>query len=220
MKRAVILANGQVPAKKEFKYFAEAGYDFLICADGGANSAFKLGLIPDAVIGDFDSVDKKILQFYKAYSEIIKLKRQNDTDVEKCLKYCIKKRITEVLLIGVTGDRLDHSFCNLGIALKYHDKMKIKIIHQKSILSAHSAAFEFETIKGETISLYGFDDRTKITSSGLKFPLRNVALPFGKKESTSNIASGRLVKLKITGGKIFIVREYEIVRDNGFLELY
>lgn len=220
MKKAVILANGQVPAKKEFKYFAKAGYDFLICADGGANSAYKLGLIPDVIIGDFDSVEKDVIEFFRPYSGILQIRRQNDTDVEKCLKYCMKNNIEEVILTGVTGDRLDHSYCNLGIVLKYFDKVKIKIVHQKSILSAHSRSAEFKTIKGETISLYGFDEKTKITSAGLRFPLKNIALPFGVKESTSNVANGGKVNLKITGGRIFIVREYETVRDNGFLELY
>jgi len=220
MNKAVILANGQAPAKKEFNYFAKAGYEFLICADGGANSAFKLGLIPDLIIGDFDSVKTDVLEFFRPYSKITQLKRQNDTDVEKCLKYCINKKMAEVILIGVTGDRLDHSFCNLGIVLKFFKDIKIKIIHQKSILSAHTGMVEFETVKGETISLYGFDDKTKIISSGLKYPLNHVSLPFGVKESTSNVATGKKVKLSIEKGVIFIVREYETVRDNGFLKLY
>lgn len=220
MKKAVILANGMPPAKKEFRYFKKAGYNMLICADGGANSAFKLGLTPDVIIGDFDSARKEVLKYYSEKSEIIQVKRQNDTDVEKCLKYCIKKKIDEVILTGVTGDRLDHSFCNLGIVLKFYDKIRIKIVHQKSILSAHSGRFEFQTVKGETISLYGFDEKTKFTSKGLKFPLKNIPLPFGKRESTSNVAAGNSVKLKINGGLAFIVREYDIVRDNGFVELY
>ena len=41
----------------------------------------------------------------------------------------------EVILLGATGDRLDHSFCNLGIALKFDDKIKINVLHQKSYLS-------------------------------------------------------------------------------------
>lgn len=220
MKQAVILANGLSPAKGEFKYFASAGYGFLICADGGANSAYKLGLIPDLIMGDFDSVSPEALEFFRSYSKIVRLKRQNDTDVEKCLKYCIANKFKEVILTGVTGDRLDHSFCNLGIVLKYFDKIKIKIVHQKSILSAHTGMIEFETVKGETISLYGIDRRTKVFSSGLKYPLNNIPLPFGERESTSNIAKGKMVRLKVTGGKIFIVREYKTVRDNGFLEQY
>lgn len=220
MKNAIVLANGQAPSKTVFKYLANAGYDYLICADGGANSAYKLGIIPDVIVGDFDSINHDVLKLFKSKSEIVKIVRQNDTDVEKCLKYCIKKKIKEVILTGATGDRLDHSFCNLGIVLKYFHKIKIKIIHQKSVLSAQSGLVEFDTVKGETISLYGISDKTRITSSGLKFPLKKTALPFGKRESTSNSASGNKVKLNITGGNIFIVREYDIVRDNDFLELY
>ena len=218
--KAIILANGQPPSKTVFKYLANAGYDFLICADGGANNAYKLGFIPDVIVGDFDSVKPEVLNTFKSKSKIVKIVRQNDTDVEKCLKYCIKNNIKEVILTGATGDRLDHSFCNLGIVLKYFHKVNIKIIHQKSVLSAHSGTLEFNTVKGETISLYGFSDKTKITSAGLKFPLTKTALPFGQRESTSNMATGNLVKLKIAMGNIFIVREYDIVRENDFLKLY
>lgn len=220
MRNAIILANGQAPSKAVFKYLANTGFDFLICADGGANNAHKLGIIPDVIVGDFDSVKPEVLDLFKSKSTIVKIVRQDDTDVEKCLKFCIRNKINEVILTGATGDRLDHSFCNLGIVLKYFHKIKIKIIHQKSVLSAHSGTVKLNTVKGETVSLYGINDKTKITSAGLKFPLKKTALPFGKRESTSNVATGKEVNLKITGGNIFIVREYDIVRDNDFLKLY
>jgi thiamine pyrophosphokinase len=215
--KAIILANGQPPQKSVIRFLMKSGYNIFICADGGANSAYNLGLIPDFIIGDFDSIKEETLSFYNGKSKIVQIKRQNDTDVEKCLKFAIRKKIKEAVLLGGTGDRLDHSFCNLGIVLKFSDKIKIKAIHQKSVLSVCSGTIFLDTIPKENISVYGFDGKTKIFSTGLKYPLRNVALPFGKKESTSNVALSNKVELKIKNGKVFVIRDFNLLRENGLI---
>lgn len=215
MKKCIILANGQPPKKNVFDYLKKKGYETLICADGGANSAAKLDLIPDFIIGDLDSISPGVYDYFYDKCRIIQFKRQNDTDVEKCIKFAIKNKFDEVMLLGATGDRLDHSFCNMGIVLKYFDKIVIKIIHQRSILSAYSGSVTFKTFPKETISIYGIDSKTRIISVGLKYQLRNISLQFGKKESTSNIALRNEVKLVIKGGIVFVIRDFDLMSRHG-----
>jgi len=211
LKKCIILANGRAPSKKVFNYFKKKGYSTLICADGGANSALKLGLTPDFIIGDLDSISQDTLRYFSGKSKIIQIKRQNDTDVEKCLKFSVRKKFTEALLLGVTGDRLDHTICNLGIVLKFYKKIKCNIVAENSLLIPADTTRQLKTRPNETISIYAFDTKTRITSNGLKFPLRNSALPFGKKESTSNVALKDEVKLLVKGGIIFIIRDFNFV---------
>ena len=211
MKKCIILANGKPPKKSLIIFFQRKHFKKLICADGGANSAYELGLVPDAIIGDLDSISSETLNEFKSISKVIRLKSQNDTDVEKCLKYAIKSGFDEVMLMGVTGNRLDHTFCNLGIVLKFFSEINISLIAEDSILKPYKGNVKLKTHPGETISLYGIDSKTKITSKGLKYPLKNVSLPFGKKESTSNVASGKVVELKITGGIIFVIRDVNLM---------
>ncbi len=212
MKKCIIVANGKIPKKKDILFFIKKGYDTIICADGGANSIKKLGLVPHFIIGDFDSVNEETLEHFNDKSKIINIKRQNDTDVEKCLKFAIKKKFDETILLGVTGDRLDHTICNLGIVIKFFSKIKCCISAEKSFLVPINKQTEFLTILNETISLYAFNDKTKITSKGLKFPLRNSSLPFGKKESTSNQAIANKVMLNIKNGIVFVIRDLEIIK--------
>ena len=74
-----------------------------------------------------------------------------------------------------------------------------------------------KTFPGETISLYGFDRKTKIISKGLKYPLNNVPLPFGERESTSNVAAGKKVELNISGGVIFVIRDVnQMIKNDLF----
>lgn len=214
MKKCIILANGTSPNKSLVTFLQKKGYATLICADGGANTAADLDLMPDYIVGDFDSITPENYLFFLDKCKLIQIKRQNDTDVEKCLKYVHKHNFSDVILLGATGDRLDHSFCNLGIVLKYSKKMKIRIIHDKSILEVISGNITIPTIPDETISIYGFDRKTKISSNGLKYRLKNISLPFGEKESTSNKAISSRIELKITGGMIFIIRDFETMREN------
>ncbi|MFC2139384.1 thiamine diphosphokinase [Bacteroidota bacterium] len=218
MKKCIVFANGKPPRKNVISFLQKAGYSTLICADGGANYAYKLGLIPDYIIGDFDSIKDSVLRHYQNKSTIIKYIRQSDTDVEKCLKFSIRKKFKDVILVGVTGDRLDHSFCNLGIVLKFSDNINVKVLHEKSLLQIMTGDITFNTTPGETVSIYGFNSKTKITSQGLKYPLKNMSLPFGERESTSNIAISNNVELKIRNGNVFVIREYEILKKNGFFQ--
>jgi thiamine pyrophosphokinase len=210
--KCIIIANGKPPTKKTIKYFVDKGYDTIICADGGANSAKKLGLVPDYIIGDFDSIHASTIKYFKGKSTFLKYKRQNDTDIEKCLKFAIRKNIKETILLGATGDRLDHTICNLGIVIKFYKQIKISIVAEKSFLTAHNSDVNLNTKAGETISLYAFDTKTKITSSGLKYKLSNATLPFGQKESTSNVSISDVVRLNISEGIVFVIRDFNFMK--------
>jgi thiamine pyrophosphokinase len=217
MRKCIILANGKPPRGSVIKYLANNDYNVLICADGGANSARKMNMIPDYIIGDLDSITGSTLNYFSGKSIIRKINRQNDTDLEKCLKFAISKKISQAILAGATGDRLDHTFCNLGIMLKFFDKIKLSLIAEDSYLKVYSGNVELKSFPGETISLYGFDSKTKIKSEGLKYPLKNFPLPFGVRESTSNLAVSNKVKIKITSGKIFIIRDFNTIKKYGII---
>lgn len=219
MNKCIILANGKPPRKNIIMYFRKNGFNKLICADGGANSALKMNLIPDVIIGDMDSISNDAIRKFSNTSRLISIKRQNDTDVEKCLKYIIKNGYTDVLLTGITGSRLDHTICNLGIVLKFFAEIDISLIAEESYLKPYKGIVKLKSFKGETISLYGFDRKTRITSKGLKYPLKDVTLVIGEKESTSNVATKSDVELKIRNGVIFVIRDVNMMIKNNLFSL-
>ena len=214
MKKCLIIANGKSPTKKVVEYFYTKGFNTIICADGGANSAKKIDVIPHYIIGDLDSISLSTLKYFKNKSKIIKIKRQNDTDVEKCLKFAIKKKFDEVVLLGVTGDRLDHTICNLGIVIKFYGKLKIYLSAESSFLTPINKTTQFNSKVGETISIYAFDDKTKISSTGLKYKLNKTALPFGVRESTSNVSISKKITLKIKSGIVFVIRDFNFMKKH------
>jgi len=217
MKSCIIIANGDQPSKQNINYLLKNGVETIVAADGGANSCYKLGIVPHYIIGDFDSINPKVLSYYQNRSEIIKQSWQNDTDVEKALKYAIKMKFETVYLLGGTGDRLDHSICNLGIVIKFFLKIRIIIIHGKTALFPYADNVKLKSTPNETVSLYAFNSNTRITSSGLKYPLRDVSLSFGEKESTSNVALSDNFELEISGGIVFVIRELKIMKKDGLI---
>ncbi|MCK7528761.1 MAG: hypothetical protein MZV64_70000 [Ignavibacteriales bacterium] len=109
------------------------------------------------------------LKEFKSVSKIIRLKRQNDTDVEKCLKYAISNKYDEALLVGVTGNRLDHTFCNLGIVLKFYPQINISLIAENSFLKAYSRKCGVKNFsRRNNFSLWYIVQKQKSTSQGLQ----------------------------------------------------
>ena len=211
MKKCLIIANGKSPSLRSIHYFKRKGFTTIICADGGANSARRLKLIPNYIIGDLDSITNDNLKYFSKKSVIKRIKRQNDTDVEKCLKLAIKNKFAEVVLLGVTGDRLDHTICNLGIVIKYLNKIKVYIAAERSFLIPVEKLITFPSIPGEIISIYGFDKKTKISTKGLKYKLNGTTLPFGVRESTSNVSANERVLINVDNGIAFVIRELKSI---------
>lgn len=207
IKRALIIGNGREPNIHLFKKILKFNFDLFICADGAANYLYKHKIFPDVIIGDLDSISENALKFFNGKCLIKKIKRQNDTDLEKAIKYSIKKKCVYALLIGITGRRLDHTIGNLALPLKFYDEILLSIVNENSVLIPVTGNKKIEVEIGEQISLYGFDDKTKITVNGLKYRLKKESLPFGLRESTSNVAINNNIELDIKGGVVYLIRE-------------
>jgi len=198
MKRALILANGNPPSKRLFrKYLLSA--DWFICADGGANTAVRFGSIPHLIIGDFDSVRKETL---RVFNKVVKqkLKDQNSTDLEKALTTAIRKKCTEIVVLGATGGRLDHAIGNLSALAKFSRKTTIKFIDDTGEFIPVGPTLEITLPVGTTISLLPLSRCSGIVTRGLKWNLNNEPLQLGIRESTSNSVVSSQVTIKVRSG--------------------
>lgn len=209
MKKCIILANGDSPLKSAINKLKKIGYTDLYCADGGANAAKEMGLMPDYIIGDLDSIDLNTVKYFDGKSQLIHYARQSDTDVEKTIKFLVRKKYDEVVLAAGTGDRLDHSLTNLSIVHRYFNKIKINVLHQKSILTPITGQNIIKTNPGESISILGFDKDTVVTSQGLKYQLMGTKICFGVFDSQSNEAVNSQIYLNIENGVVFLIRDFK-----------
>ena len=113
--KIILILNGNLLIKKNLKKILK-NYNSIICTDGGANKIINLGIEPNYILGDMDSIDKKNLKKYS--QNIIKLKNQDYNDFHKTLLWAKEQNIKKIDIIGIDGKRLDHTIGNFSIILE------------------------------------------------------------------------------------------------------
>jgi thiamine pyrophosphokinase len=197
--KIMIIGNGQfIDFKKDAK-----NYDFIIVADGGANYCLALDVIPDVVIGDFDSISPMARKNLIA-TELIQINDDGNNDIEKALKYVIKKykneKISAIDLYCVDGnDRPDHNLYNLNLLAKYD--LPIRIISSNFVAEIINNEKVLRGMIGKTVSLlplvgeadglemHGFKWNLKAGDSST-YSLSNVIT---KNEAIINLKKGKII---------------------------
>lgn len=170
----------------------------LIAADGGAIAAVAHGLIPTAVIGDFDSIDettKAALQEETLHH----LSDQDSTDFDKCLRNIDAPLI---LGIGFAGARLDHHLANLNTLVRFPEKRCI-LLGEKDVAFLAPPSLSLELAEGTPVSLFPLGAVEGI-SEGLKWPIAGLNFSPDGQIGTSNEATGP-ISLSFTSPKMLIV---------------
>lgn len=211
MKRALIAANGELPAKSLLEALQRSS-DLFVCADGAANSLREIGLTPDVIIGDLDSITHESLEFYSERSAIVEERDQETTDLEKALRYCVAHDVRTAMVVGVSGKRLDHTISNLSTLEKYSSQLSIEVREPQSIgiflrASANANSVRLPSRAGESVSLIAFRKVEGIITSGLRYPLTEESLEWATRIGQSNCADRDHPEITIRTGALLIFYE-------------
>lgn len=174
--------------------------DFLLAADGGANSLIAQGLVPDVVLGDFDSLDAPLPDSVAR----IQAPDQNFTDLDKAVGYLIERGAEQITLVGVTGGRLDHTFGTLSVLAKYGRSVPISLLDDIGRAFLVDRQAEFPSLPGQTISLLPLGPAGPITTTGLKWNLAGETLVPGVRDGTSNVATCDRVSISCPAGELIV----------------
>ena len=156
------------------------------CVDGGADKLITMGYNPDVILGDLDSIKKR----EKAYnSAIVYLEDQSKNDLEKSVCWCVNQGIKELELFGFSYGRDDHHLANLFIMKDFSDKIRMKMYTDKSLIFCINEHSTFLSKANQTVSIFTFTKNTTITTSGLKYALKNSTLTYPS-QGISNLAIG------------------------------
>jgi thiamine pyrophosphokinase len=211
----VIFAGGTYqPGKASQKAIIDA--DMLIAADSGAATALSLGHIPAFIIGDFDSLDKQLVEQLRGRgSQIISVAIEKDeTDTELAVQLALEQGATEITLLGALGgERFDHSIANV-LLLAGFDDVPIKIIDGPStcwlLRGPGSTAIEGQT--GDLLSLFPLaGDATGIRTQGLYYPLKGETLRFGKPRGVSNALTGERAEVSLESGMLLVIHNISLI---------
>ncbi len=218
--KALIFLNGDEKDLSYAKKYID-GKTLLIGCDGGTDKIIRLGLKPDAAIGDFDSIKKLPKQIkdltQEKYEDEIQLngttyiRYPNDKDfldVELAIDFAKREKVKKIILVNASGNQLDHVLGTMIILgrPKYRE-LDIKIITQTQKIYI---AKEKTTISGSTgdkislIPLYGPVDVK--SSSGLKYDPAKYNMSLSRNIGISNKLTNKKATLQISKGRFLVIQ--------------
>ncbi len=192
MKKAFLVAGGELNTDFLKEYLQNATpSDIIIAIDAGLHYLDRISVIPDLIIGDFDSVEETLLQKYSQEKEIPVIRYdpiKDATDTELGVRLALQHDCTEVDILGAFGGRIDHMLSNLFLCC-FSETHRISLLNETNrIYAIHPNQTEHRIYKdrqwGKYISFFPLTGEvTGLTLEGVKYPLYDKHLD-PKKEPT------------------------------------
>lgn len=207
--RVIIISGGKAPKEATIRnYITDDTY--IISADSGANALYEYKIVPNVLLGDFDSIDANVLKYYEGNGcRISRYKTEkNFTDTEAAVEEAISLNPKEIYFFGSTGTRIDHTLANLGLLYRcYLKNIKSYIIDENNKISIHGKNFTFNELKGQTFSLHAFGGAVKnLSIKDAKYGLSDYDLYFGDPRTVSNECTDKPARITFDSGTLILIR--------------
>ncbi len=195
--KALIVGSGSLPGNEAVKRHFEWA-DLVIAADGGGAYLTALNLLPHVLLGDFDSISEASFKELKGRQGVEVLPfppRKDFTDMELAIELAVERGATELVLIGASGTRLDHTLENVLLLYPLLERGILATLvdahNQIRLLGAFDDKGPFcLTIKKQgnyKVSLLSLTPQAEgVTTQGLAYPLKEATLYFGSSRGISN----------------------------------
>ncbi len=218
--RTLIALNGTIADDKICLAIART-CDYRVCADGGARHLVRLGVTPDLLIGDLDSITTADLAWMKARGVPIERYPANKdwTDSELAIENALshaKNRDHELWMIGALGARLDHVLANLGIGARLASMGVRAWLTDGRVFVTYLAGrtsiqidLDWLGLATPVVSLIpaAGKDLAGVTLTGLAYPLDHAFIPAGSTRGVSNsvLPGKHAIEIRIESGLGYVV---------------
>jgi thiamine pyrophosphokinase len=204
MLRILIFANGELTHPDKICMLVDE-QDLLIAADGGTRHVLALGLQPDLIIGDLDSLAMEKLPGNIPVQKFPADK--NETDLELALKHACSLNPTQIIIIGALGGRLDHSLGNISLLtdigfsafdIRMEDGVE-EILVCRSQVRVHGRS-------GDLVSLIPWGgEASGVSTEHLRWPLHGDTLFPGRTRGISNEMLDGEASIKLDAGLLLVI---------------
>jgi thiamine pyrophosphokinase len=205
----VIIISGGNPPSKELLLQEITEDTFLIAADSGANCLYRYNISPDLLLGDFDSIDKNVLEYFKKSNCAIDVypTEKDFTDTEIAVKKALSMKPSEIVFLGCTGSRVDHLLGNIGmLKVCLQNGVNAYIKDENNNIRLIGAPILLKGTEGQIFSLQAYGEEViGLTIKGAKYPLDNYNLKIGESITISNEFAGNIVNLKFKTGTLMVI---------------
>lgn len=198
--KAALVAGGRVEGPFLLEYMEREGYEAVAAVDHGLDFFYENHLIPDYVVGDFDSVQKPALDFFRKISaergrrpKFLALNPvKDDTDTEHALRMLLEMGYKNVHMFGCTGSRLDHVLGNiqlLGYGLRAGAECEILDSHNRIRLIQQETLLSRRKQFGTYVSLIPYTPKvTGLTLEGFAYPLKDFTMSCFYREDAAPVS--------------------------------
>lgn len=205
-KKIAIIANGTINDHDFHKKILKES-DVLICADGGANIAKQLDIFPHYIIGDLDSIEPMVLDYFKKQGEskIIKDTNQDKTDLELAIDLAQTLNPSEIKIYAALGNRIDHTLANIYCLDKISGEISAEIVDEKTSIKMIKKGTEIKGEKNEIVSVIGLSNVSNLNYKGFKWNVKNLCTKPGWFGISNKMLSDK-ANIDFSEGKIIVIK--------------
>jgi len=207
--KAVIFAGGKIEDYDRIKNYLK-GSSLIICADIGIEHAFRMGIVPDLLVGDMDSISPATLEkAQKLGIEMENFPSEKDlTDTELAVDIALSKGAQEAIILGGLGDRPDHSLANIFLMVSFLKRgLKLKLVGENWEMFLVDKMTEICGKKGDILSLIPITpEAVGVKTEGLYYPLKGETLLMGPARGISNVFLEDTAKVSIKQGLLLAIK--------------
>lgn len=211
-KRTVIVSGGLLEEDFSVDILKDEETEFIIGVDRGLIFLYEHNILPDYIVGDFDSAPEEVVAYYKEETkvpirEFNPVKDASDTEI--ALRLCLDLRRQNILILGGTGTRLDHVWANvqtLNIALEAGADARIIDRHNQIRLLNDGMILKKEEAYGPYFSVFPLGGTVEnFCLRGAKYPLAHHALTPYDSLCVSNEIAGDEVEITFPYGTVILM---------------
>ena len=160
----VVLANGDFPAHAVPLSLLENATHIVACDGAVAHLTAHDGHADIIAIGDGDSVPNNLRD------RLIQIDEQEDNDLTKATRYCLKQGWRRIAYLGATGKREDHTLGNISLIARYFLEMGVEplLVTDYGWFVVAQGDTEFESFQGQQVSIFNVNCK-HLVSEGLKW---------------------------------------------------
>lgn len=216
MKTCLIVTGGRIDLPFAGAFLEKEHFDCVVAVDGGLEAAAALGLMPAAVVGDFDTVKKELLEKYRKIPGIlwdVHKPEKDETDTELAIHTAAELGCESITILGATGGRMDHALGNLHLLYPcLKQGIKAWIVDEKNRISLLDGSREFrrQELWGKYISFLPLTEQVHgITLKGFKYPLNQKDIEIGTSLCISNELAEETGVLEFRDGVLICVESHD-----------
>ena len=169
----VIVADGVFP-QHEIPLGYLRGDNVIVCCDGSVETLVNAGIQPAAIVGDMDSISPELKD---RFADRIYIDENQDTnDLTKAVTWCSEMGYNDIIIVGATGKREDHTIGNISLLAEYIKSVNVIMVTDTGILQPFLKSSTISSFPGQQVSIFSIDPETKVTSKGLRYPLNGTKI--------------------------------------------